>query len=76
MTSEAREARLMDRYFLGRCVRICPTADSELGRLHAGEYGEIVTKVDTIQEEVREYTVRLGDGETISLKAGEVGIPD
>jgi hypothetical protein len=59
---------------LGRYVRIWPTADSEFGRLRAGQYGEIVTQVGTIQEGVREYTVRLGDGETIPLKPGEVEI--
>ncbi len=40
-------------------------------------YGEIVTQVGTIQEGVREYTVRLDDyGETIPLKPGEVEILD
>jgi hypothetical protein len=61
---------------LGRCVRIWPTADSELGRLRAGQYGEKVTQVGTIQEGAREYTVRLGDGETIPLKPDEVEILD
>jgi hypothetical protein len=72
--SEAREARPMDRFFLGRWVRTWPTPDSELGRLHAGEYGEIVPQVGTIQEGGKEYTVCLGDGETISLKPSEVEI--
>jgi hypothetical protein len=66
----------MDRFFLGKCVRIWPTADSELGTLHAGEYGEIVTQVGTMQEGIREYTVRLGDRETIPLKPDEVEILD
>ena len=66
----------MEHFFLGRRVRILPTADSELGRLHAGEYGEIVHQVGSLEEGVREYTIRLGDGETISLKPGEVEILD
>ena len=60
--------------FLGRRVRILPTAESDLGQLHAGEYGEIIVQVGTLQEGVREYTVRLDSGEQISLKPAEVEI--
>lgn len=66
----------MDDHFLGRRVRILPTADSEQGELHAGEYGEIVHQVGSLQEGVREYTIRLGDGEAIHLKPSEVEILD
>lgn len=62
--------------FLGRRVRILPTADSDLGRLHSGEYGEIERQVGTLQEGVREYGVRLDSGESLSLKPTEVEILD
>jgi hypothetical protein len=61
---------------LGRRVRILPTADSELGRLHAGEHAEIVRQIGTLEEGIRGYTVRLSDGEEIDLKLSEVEILD
>jgi hypothetical protein len=61
-------------WFLGRRVRVLPTAGTEQGRLHAGEYGEIEHQVGSLEEGVREYTVRLDGGETISLKPDEVEI--
>jgi len=60
--------------FLGRRVRVRPTADSEQGRLHAGKYGEIEQQLGTLEEGLRGYYVRLDDGETISLKPHEVEI--
>jgi hypothetical protein len=60
--------------FLGRRVRILSTAESDLGQLHAGEYGEIIVQTGTIQEGIREYTVRLDSGEQIDLKPTEVEI--
>ncbi len=62
--------------FLGRRVRILPTAESDLGQLHAGEYGEIIVQVGMLQEGVREYEVRLDSGETLPLKPTEVEILD
>ena len=62
--------------FLGRRVRILPTADSDLGQLHAGEYGEIRRQVGTLQEGVKEYEVRLDSGEALILKPTEVEILD
>jgi hypothetical protein len=62
--------------FLGRRVWILPTADSEQGKLHAGEHGEIVAQGGTIQEGIKEYTVRLESGESILLKPHEVEILD
>jgi hypothetical protein len=62
--------------FLGRRVRILPTAESDLGQLHAGEYGEIIHQVGTLREGVRGFTVRLDSGEQIALKPTEVEILD
>ncbi len=62
--------------FLGRRVRILPTAESDLGQLHAGEYGEIIVQVGMLKEGGREYEVRLDSGETLPLKPTEVEILD
>ena len=75
-------AAMKDRYFaglfesLGRRVRILPTADSELGRLHAGEHGKIVRQIGTLEEGIRGYTVRVSNGEEIDLKLSEVEFLD
>jgi hypothetical protein len=64
--------------FLGRRVRILPTADSDLGQLHAGEYGEIRRQVGTLQETHGEalrgvsccYKLRLVDTQVDTKKEG------
>ncbi len=63
-------------WFLGKRVRVLSTAGTEQERLHAGEYGEIVHQLGTLEEGVREYTVRLDSGDTITLKPDEVEILD
>jgi hypothetical protein len=62
--------------FLGRRLRISLTADSEQGQLHAGEYAVIEVQMGTIQEGIREYSVRLDSGKVIDLKPSEVELLD
>jgi hypothetical protein len=71
---QSKGGTMDDFFFLGKRVRILPTADSDLGKLHAGEHGEIVHQTGTIREGIREYTIRLDDGELIPLKPHEVEI--
>ncbi len=63
-------------WFLGRRVRVLPTGESEQGRLHGGEYGEIDQQAGSLEEGVRKYTVRLDSGKTITLKPGDLEILD
>jgi hypothetical protein len=62
--------------FSGKRLRISLTADSEQGQLHAGEYAVIVVQMGTIQEGIREYSVRLDSGKVIDLKPSEVELLD
>jgi hypothetical protein len=61
-----------DRRDLGRRVRVLPTADSEQGRLHAGEGGTIEEQFGTVQEGLRGYHVLLESGKSIFLNPDEV----
>jgi hypothetical protein len=59
---------------LRKRVRIRSTANSELGQLHAGQYGEII-HFTAPEGWVRYYTVRLDDGKTqLELKPEELEI--
>lgn len=62
--------------FLDRRVRVLQGAESDLGREHAGEGGETVRQVGTIQEGIREYKVRLDGGTSVMLKSSDVEILD
>ena len=64
------------RYFLNRRVRILPTASSEQGRMHAGDYGKIVHQSDSIEEGIQSYLILLENMHQIELRSDEVEILD
>ena len=64
------------RYFLNRRVRILPTAGSEEGLMHAGDYGKIVHQIGSIEEGTQSYLILLENMHQIELRPDEVEILD
>ena len=67
----------MYEHLLGRRVRVSTTASSVQGRLHRGEYGEIIYLAEDPETgEIRGFTVSLESRETIELALAEVDMLD
>jgi hypothetical protein len=64
------------RYFVNRRVRILPTASSEEGLMHTGDYGKIVHQTGSIEEGIQPYLILLENMHQIELRPDEVEILD